>query len=263
MSAIRLAIAGAAGRMGQALFAAAEGQPDLTIVAGTERDTGLQAALPFPLFAAPADAMAGADVWIDFTTPSASVAAAAALADSGVKAAIIGTTGLSEAEEAKIALAAQRLPIVKAGNFSLGVAVLSALVRQAARALGAGYDIEIEEAHHRNKVDAPSGTALMLGDAAAAGRGASLASLRLPPRDGVTGPRPQGGIGFSATRGGGIVGRHSVLFAGHREIVTLRHEALDRGVFADGALAAARWALTRSPGLYAITDVVGLQACGD
>ena len=258
MSVIRLAIAGAAGRMGRALASAAEGQPDLAVAAGTEHGAGLQASLPFPVFASPAQAMAGADVWIDFTTPAATAAAAQALAGAGVKAAIIGTTGLSQAEEAIIAQAAQSLPIVKAGNFSLGVAVLSALVRQAARALGPAYDIEIEEAHHRHKVDAPSGTALMLGEAAAAGRGAPLEALRLAPRDGITGPRPEGGIGFAVIRGGGIVGRHSVAFAGQREIVTLQHEALDRSVFADGALAAARWAISQPPGLYSIADVVGL-----
>lgn len=259
MSALRLAIAGAAGRMGRALAAAAEGRSDLVVIAGTEHGAGLTAALPFPLFASPAEAMAEADVWIDFTAPAATAKAAAALVGTGVKAAIIGTTGLSEAEEAAITEAAQVLPIVKAGNFSLGVAVLSALVKQAARALGTAYDIEIEEAHHRHKVDAPSGTALMLGEAAAAGRGAPLEALRIGPREGITGPRPEGGIGFAVIRGGGIVGRHSVAFAGTREVVTLQHEALDRSVFADGALAAALWSVGRPPGLYSIADVVGLS----
>lgn len=249
MSVLSLAIAGAAGRMGRALAAAAQAQPGLAVVSGTEHGAGLQTALPFPLFASPVEAMALADVWIDFTAPAATATAAAALAGSGVKAAIIGTTGLSASEDAAIAAAAQDLPIVKAGNFSLGVAVLSALVRQAARALGPAYDIEIEEAHHRHKVDAPSGTALMLGEAAAQGRGAPLEALRISPRDGITGARPEGGIGFAVIRGGGIVGRHSVAFAGTREVVTLQHEALDRSVFADGALAAALWAVGRPPGL--------------
>jgi 4-hydroxy-tetrahydrodipicolinate reductase len=258
MSMIRLGIAGAAGRMGRALSAACAERADLAIAAGTEHGAGLNAAVGFPLFANPADAMTLAQVWIDFTTPTATLGAIAALPGSGVAGMVIGTTGFDAAQEAQIAKAAQTLPIVKAGNFSLGVTVLCALVEQAARALPVGYDIEIQEAHHRAKVDAPSGTALMLGEAAAAGRGAELAALRLAPHDGIAGPRPDGGIGFAVTRGGGIVGSHTVMLAGQREMLRLNHEAFDRSVFADGALTAAAWAVGKPPGLYGLKDVLGL-----
>jgi 4-hydroxy-tetrahydrodipicolinate reductase len=146
--------------------------------------------------------------------------------------------------------------VVRSGNFSLGVNLLAALAEQAAQRLGKDWDVEIVEAHHRRKVDAPSGTALLLGDAIAAGRNAKLADLRLAPRDGVTGPRPAGGVGFAVIRGGGIVGEHDVSFASEREVVTLSHQALDRAVFADGALAAARWAAHKPPGLYSMRDVL-------
>ncbi len=244
--------------MGRALAAACADRADVCVVAGTERGDGLGAALGFPLFADAASAIAQADVWIDFTTPAATVAALDALAGSRMKAAVVGTTGFSVAQEAAISQAAQGCAIVKAGNFSLGVAVLCALAEQAARVLPAGYDIEIQEAHHRAKVDAPSGTALMLGEAAAAGRGASLSALRLAPHDGIGGPRREGGIGFAVTRGGGVVGQHTVVLAGQREMLSLRHDAFDRSVFADGALTAAAWAVSRPAGLYSLKDVLGL-----
>ena len=153
---------------------------------------------------------------------------------------------------------AKRIAIVRSGNFSLGVNVLAALVEQAAARLGAGWDIEITEAHHRRKIDAPSGTALLLGEAAAHGRNAPLSELRLKPYDGVTGERPEGRIGFSVIRGGGIVGEHDVRFVAEREALTLSHTAFDRAVFADGALAAAAWAADKPPGLYSMRDVLGL-----
>ncbi len=253
---ISIAIAGAAGRMGQALVAAAAADERFHLVGATER-----AGLSAPGVATAADAAiacAKADVWLDFTTPEASLAALHALPASPVRAAIIGTTGFSPEQDVQIARAAERIAIVRSGNFSLGVTLLAALVREAAQKLGAGWDIEITEAHHRRKLDAPSGTALLLGEAAALGRGKSLAALRLPARDGIGKGRTEGGIGFSVIRGGGIVGEHDVRFASEREIVTLSHQALDRGVFADGALAAALWAANKPPGLYSMNDVLGI-----
>jgi 4-hydroxy-tetrahydrodipicolinate reductase len=203
-------------------------------------------------------AAAKAEVWIDFTTPEATLAALDALAATETRAAIVCTTGLSPEQEQQIAAHATRIAIVRSGNFSLGVNLLAALVEQAAAKLGEDWDIEIHEAHHRRKVDAPSGTALLLGEAAAKGRGAALADLRAAPHDGATGPRRHGAIGFSVTRAGGIVGEHDVRFASEREILTLSHHALDRAVFADGALAAALWVAHKPPGLYSMRDVLGL-----
>jgi 4-hydroxy-tetrahydrodipicolinate reductase len=233
--------------MGRALMNAAGGDPRFEIAGSTTRSN-----------AAVAAAAANAAVWIDFTAPEASIAALDALAQTKVRAAIIGTTGLSAAQEARITEHARRIAIVRSGNFSLGVNVLAALVEEAASKLGAEWDIEIFEAHHRRKVDAPSGTALMLGEAAARGRGETLKELRLPPNAGVTAPRKGGGIGFASLRAGGIIGEHEVRFAAEREVLTLSHQALDRGLFADGALAAALWAADRPPGLYAMRDVLGL-----
>lgn len=264
----KLTIAGAAGRMGRALTrAAAElGYP---LAGATEHaghadigaDAGRLAGLDpmgAPLTADPAAAAAGADVFIDFTTPAACLSAIAALQATPVRALIIGATGFSPAEEAGVAAASTRFAIVKSGNFSLGVTLLAALVEQAAARLGPDWDIEIIEAHHRRKVDAPSGTALLLGEAAAKGRGAGLDALRLSPRDGFTGARPAGGIGFAVVRGGGIVGDHDVLFASETEVIRLAHHAADRAVFAHGALKAAAWAAGKPPGLYSMRDVLGL-----
>ncbi|MDX2235264.1 MAG: 4-hydroxy-tetrahydrodipicolinate reductase [Hyphomonadaceae bacterium] len=269
MSTIRLAIAGVAGRMGQALVRAALAQDGFTITGAAERagaaatgqDIGALvglAPLGVTVAADVATAARDADVWIDFSTPAATRAAMAALPAAGVRAAVIGTTGMDAAGEAAIAEAARTIAIVQSGNFSLGVNVLAALVRQAAQRLGADWDIEIVESHHRRKVDAPSGTALMLGEAAAAGRGRALRDLRLPPREGVTGARPEGGIGFAVVRAGGIVGEHEVILASETETLRLAHHAADRAIFATGALHAARWAADRGPGLYAMADVLGL-----
>jgi 4-hydroxy-tetrahydrodipicolinate reductase len=171
---------------------------------------------------------------------------------------IIGSTGFDEAQLATIAAAAAKIGMVRAGNFSLGVNMLMGFVEQAARQLDPeAYDIEVFEAHHRRKVDAPSGTALMLGAAAAEGRGVGLANTAKHARDGITGPRPIGEIGFSVMRGGGIVGEHSVSFAAEDEILTLSHSARDRGLFARGALVAARWVAGRPPGEYDMRDVLG------
>lgn len=204
-------------------------------------------------------ALAAADVVIDFTRPEASVALAQAAAERGV-AMVIGSTGFEPEHLAAIAEASQRTAIVRAGNFSLGVNMLMGLVRQAAAALPADvYDIEIAEAHHRHKIDAPSGTALMLGQAAAAGRGVDLDSVARRTRDGITGPRPPGEIGFSVLRGGGIVGEHSVMFAAEDEILTLSHSGRDRTLFARGALAAALWVVGKRPGEYDMQDVLGFR----
>ena len=170
---------------------------------------------------------------------------------------MIGTTGLSEADLARLAAAARHAPIVRSGNMSLGVNLLARLVREAAQALGPEYDIEILEMHHRMKVDAPSGTALMLGEAAAEGRGVALEDHTERGRDGVTGARKPGAIGFASLRGGAVVGEHSVIFAGDGERIVLSHHAEDRSLFVRGALKAALWARDRKPGLYSMADVLG------
>lgn len=256
---LAIAIAGAAGRMGRALINAAAADARFRMVGATERAGAPNAdALGVAVTDDVRQAAQAADVWIDFTTPAATTAALDALRATPVRAAIVGTTGLSIAEENEIDAAARRIAIVRSGNFSLGVTVLAALARQAAQKLGPDWDIEISEAHHRHKIDAPSGTALALGEAVARGRGEVLADLALPGREGATGERPKGGIGFSIVRGGGIVGEHDVRFLSQRETLTLSHQALDRAVFADGALAAALWAADKPPGLYSMNDVLGL-----
>ena len=172
---------------------------------------------------------------------------------------VIGTTGCSAEDEAKIEAAARHTPIVKSGNMSLGVNLLAVMVRQAARALDAAdFDVEIVEMHHRHKVDAPSGTALLLGKAAAQGRGVGLADHSVRVRDGHTGPRPDGAIGFATLRGGSVVGDHSVILAGQGERIVLSHHAEDRAIFARGAVKAALWAHGRKSGLYSMLDVLGL-----
>lgn len=203
-------------------------------------------------------AAASADVWIDFTTPDATLAALELLKLTKVKAAVIGTTGLSAAQEQQVAEHAKRIAIVRDRNFSLGVNLMIGLVEQAAVRLGVDWDIEITEGHHRRKVDAPSGTALMIGEAAARGRGAKLSDLRVPPHDGMTGPRKEGSLAFSVIRGGGIIGDHETAFISDEEVLSISHRALDRAIFAKGALTAAKWAAEQKPGLYAMRDVLGL-----
>jgi 4-hydroxy-tetrahydrodipicolinate reductase len=253
---IRIAIAGADGRMGKAVAAALEGRADLALAARFNRriapDEGL---------VSPEAAIAAADVVIDFTTPSACADLAETLAGLGGKALVAGPTGWTDADIGRIAKAAERMPIVRAGNFSLGVNMLMGLVRQAAAALRPeDYDVEVVEAHHRRKVDAPSGTALMLGEAAAQGRGVRLADAAQRARDGITGPRRTGDIGFAVLRGGGIVGEHAVVFAAEDEILTFSHSARDRSLFARGAVHAAAWVHGRPPGEYDMQDVLGLKA---
>lgn len=252
MSVIDIAIAGALGRMGKAIAAAAEAHPALRVVARFDRNggEGLTDA---------AQAMKAAQVVVDFTAAASSADLAEQAAEAGV-AMIIGSTGFDDAQLARIGEAGRRIPIVRAGNFSLGVNMLMGLVAQASRALPAEvYDIEIFEAHHRRKVDAPSGTALMLGEAAAGGRGQNLADVAAHGRTGFTGARETGEIGFSVARGGGIVGEHSVIFAAEDEILTLSHSARDRGLFARGALAAAKWVVGKPAGNYDMQDVLGFR----
>lgn len=249
---VKIAIAGALGRMGHAIADTVQADPRVSLAARFDRPGASGDGL-----VGQADALAMADVVIDFSTPQASVALAQACAARGGPALVIGSTGLDEAEIAAVQEAARSVAVVRTGNFSLGVNMLVGLVEQAARALGPDYDIEVFEAHHRRKADAPSGTALMLGAAAAAGRGVDLAKVAQRGRDGITGARRPGDIGFSVVRGGGIVGEHSVSFIADDEILTLSHSARDRSLFARGAVAAAAWVAGKPPGEYDMRDVLG------
>jgi 4-hydroxy-tetrahydrodipicolinate reductase len=256
---LKIAIAGVAGRMGQALREAAAG--DIAVVGGTEKPGSAEIGRDmggWTISDAASKAAMGADAWIDFTAPVATLEALELLKLTKVKAAIIGTTGLSPAQEQQVAGHAKRIAIVRARNFSLGVNLMIGMVEQAAARLGADWDIEISEAHHGRKVDAPSGTALMMGEAAAKGRGKPLAELRVPPHDGITGARKPGAIGFSVKRAGGIIGDHDAVFASEEEILSIGHRAISRAIFAKGALHAARWAVSQKPGLYAMRDVLQL-----
>lgn len=267
-SRLNIAVAGCAGRMGRQLVKAAHGAGH-GLSGGSEapgsaylgRDLGSVAGLE-PLgavaHAGMSEAGKGADVWIDFTVPSATLMALSMLPSLGVKAAIVGTTGFSDADLSQVETASERIAIVKAGNFSLGVNLLEALVRQAAARLGEDWDIEILETHHNRKIDAPSGTALMLGEAAAEGRGKPLSALRTGPYDGPDAKRAPGQIGFSVRRMGDVIGEHDVTFGSDMEMVSLSHTALDRAVFAHGAIKAAEWAATQPPGLYDMSDVLGV-----
>ena len=202
--------------------------------------------------------LAAADVVLDFSTPEKTIELCKAVVDAGVPM-VIGTTGLSADQEKAIHAAARKIPIVYSGNFSLGVNVLATLVERAAAALPAElFDLEIFEAHHSAKVDAPSGTALLLGRAGAAGRDQNLKDVMITARDGHTGPRPSGSIGFSSARGGDVAGDHTVFFYGPQERLELTHRATDRRIFARGALHAARWVVGKPAGLYTMRDVLGL-----
>ncbi len=268
MSDMALVVVGAAGRMGQTLVRVIQETEGARLAGALERqgspmlgrDAGEIAGVgnlgvaisddPLPVFAR-------ADGVLDFSAPAASVAYSGYAAQARIVH-VIGTTGIGPEDEEKIAAAARHATIVKSGNMSLGVNLLSVLVEQAARALPAEFDIEILEMHHRNKVDAPSGTALLLGRAAAEGRGVGLENSSVRVRDGHTGPRPEGAIGFATLRGGSVVGDHSVMFAGPGERVVITHNAEDRAIFARGAVKAALWARGRKPGLYSMRDVLGL-----
>lgn len=258
-----IVVMGATGRMGQMLIQNIVAHPTARLTAAIERPghgqigavagTGTNVTISDDVAAA----LAGADVVIDFTAPAATVALAAQAAAAGV-AHVIGTTGFSDGDLAAIAKVAQRNTIVRAGNMSLGVNLLMQLTRKVAAALDEDFDIEVIEAHHRHKVDAPSGTALMLGQAAAEGRGVTLSEMADHGRDGITGARGRGRIGFSAIRGGDIIGEHDVLFAADGERITLRHVASDRAVFARGAIRAALWTKGKPFGEYSMLDVLGL-----
>jgi len=262
-----LAIAGASGRMGQMLIRLASEDKRFRLAGaleapghpwlGQELGTAMGGAPLGVTVATGAAALDGVDAVIDFTAPAASIALARMAAGAGV-AHVIGTTGFDAAQEAALEAAGQGGVTVRSGNMSLGVNLLAQLVRQVAAALDADYDIEIVEAHHRHKVDAPSGTALMLGQAAAEGRGVSLDTVADRGRDGITGARGHGHIGFSAIRGGDIIGEHDVIFAADGERIILRHVASDRALFARGALKAAEWARGRTAGRYSMLDVLGI-----
>jgi 4-hydroxy-tetrahydrodipicolinate reductase len=256
----KIALGGAPGRMGVAVLAAASGRSDVQVVAVFGRNERAGESLAgFSLIPA-AEALRLADVVIDFSTAAACARLAASAAKVGRPALVIGATGFSADDEAAIAAAGRDIPIVKSGNYSIGVNVLAGLLKEAARRLPAtDWDIEVFEAHHRRKVDAPSGTALMLAGAAAAGRGVALDEVSTRARDGVTGPRPEGAIGFSVMRGGGIVGEHGVVFAAEEEILTFSHSARDRGLFARGAIEAAIWVAHRAPGVYSMAEVLGFD----
>jgi 4-hydroxy-tetrahydrodipicolinate reductase len=269
---VRIAVAGAGGRMGQALIEATLADRELALaavfdVAGSAlsgRDAGERyGRATGVLVGTDVDAAAAAsDVLIDFTRPEGTLAHLAACARRGT-AAVVGTTGLSEAQKTELAGFARTVPVVFAPNMSVGVNVLLALVESAARQLGPDYDIEIVEMHHRHKVDAPSGTAIGLGEAAAKGAGAVLAECAVYAREGVTGERKRGAIGFASLRGGDVVGEHTVIFAGAGERIELMHKAASRQNFATGALRAAHFVAARRAegraGLFDMQDVLGLR----
>jgi len=263
-----ITVTGASGRMGQMLIRLIATSDKARISAALERpghawvgrDIGAcmgGADIGTLVTDDPLEALSLSQALIDFTAPDATVAFAA-LAAQARCVHVIGTTGLEPSHLVRIAAAAHHCPIIRAGNMSLGVNLLVRLTQKVAAALDADWDIEVVEAHHRHKVDAPSGTALMLGHAAADGRGIDLDTARVSGRDGITGPREPGSIGFSAIRGGDIVGEHDVIFATMGERIVLRHIATDRAIFARGALRAALWGLGQKPGAYDMMDVLGL-----
>ncbi|OSP55036.1 4-hydroxy-tetrahydrodipicolinate reductase [Pseudoruegeria sp. SK021] len=264
-----IVITGASGRMGRMLIQTVQASDRARIAGAVERtghdwigqDLGVAmggAALGVTVTDDAGAAFSGAQAVIDFTSPTATVGFAASAGKAGI-CHVIGTTGLSAADIAQIDAASASCVVVRAGNMSLGVNLLVQLTKQVAAALDADYDIEVIESHHRHKVDAPSGTALMLGQAAADGRGVDLDAASDRGRDGITGARKRGDIGFAAIRGGDVIGEHDVIFAADGERIVLRHLASDRAVFARGALKAALWGQGRTPGHYDMLDVLGLK----
>ena len=263
-----VAVLGVTGRMGRCLLRAISVADDLVLSGALAspsspalgRDAGDVAETGPAGVQVTADralALAGADVAVDFTLPAACLENVQAAAAAGVPI-VIGTTGLSQAQSAGIRSLSHELPVLIAPNMSLGVNLLFSLVGHASAALGDDYDIEILEGHHRNKADAPSGTALTIAEIAAGARGVKLADVGIHTRAGTSGPRPPGGIGFAVVRGGDIVGEHRVMYAGTGETLEIAHRATDRMTFAHGAVAAARWLVGRPPGLYGMADVLGL-----
>ena len=264
---LRLGVMGAGGRMGRELIRAAQ-RSDCSVAGGTEQpgspligqDLGALAGLApsgVKVTDDPLDLMTRVDAILDFTSPAATVEFAGLAANARIVH-VIGTTGFTPAQDAAISAAGRHAVIVKAGNMSLGVNLLAAITRQVAAALDADYDIEIVEMHHRHKVDAPSGTAMMLGAAAAQGRAVDLDAVSQRVRDGHTGARKTGDIGFQSLRGGSVVGDHTVIFASEGERIELTHIASDRSIFARGAVKAALWGHGRKPGVYSMQDVLGI-----
>jgi 4-hydroxy-tetrahydrodipicolinate reductase len=264
-----LAVMGAAGRMGRELIRTIQETEGCELAGAVERpgspfvgkDAGEVAGvghLGVPIVSEALPLFTHIEGVLDFTAPAASLEAAALSAQARIIH-VIGTTGFTVEDEAKLEAAARHATLIKSGNMSLGVNLLSALVEQAARALRENFDIEILEMHHRHKVDAPSGTALLLGEAAALGRAIALNENSVRTRDGHTGERPAGAIGFAALRGGSVVGDHTVIFAGAGERLELTHRAQDRQLFARGAITAALWGQGRGPGLFSMRDVLGIR----
>ncbi len=265
---MKIAVVGAAGRMGRELIKAVHDADGVTLAGAIEspgnlaigQDAGLLAGLAkvgVVITDQALETFAKVDAVLDFTAPAATVEFAALAANARIVH-VVGTTGLSDADHAKLDAAARHATIIQAGNMSLGVNLLVALTRKVAAALDADFDIEVLEMHHRMKVDAPSGTALMLGQAAAEGRGLRLNDISQRVRDGVTGPRKRGDIGFATLRGGGVIGEHTVIFASDNERIEITHKAGDRSLFARGAVKAAMWGKGKGPGRFDMMDVLGL-----
>lgn len=265
---IKISIMGAAGRMGRELVRAIASNESCTLLGGIEptgspyygKDLGELSgigSLGITVTDNALNLIAHSDAIIDFTSPRATVEFSRYTANARITH-VIGTTGLDKDAEAALLAAARHATIIKSSNMSLGVNLVAALTQKIAQVLNPDYDIEIVEMHHRNKVDAPSGTALMLGSAAAAGRGINLSESSIRSRDGNTGPRRRGDIGFATLRGGSVVGDHAVIFAGEGEEITIRHHASDRGIFARGAVTAAIWGQEKGPGLFSMSDVLGI-----
>ncbi|HMM92577.1 4-hydroxy-tetrahydrodipicolinate reductase [Bradyrhizobium sp.] len=268
MADMRLIVAGAGGRMGRALVRVISETPGAVLAGALEapgsellgKDAGVLAGLPENGIKLSADLWAlsaNADGIVDFTVPAATIANVAIAAQRGLVH-IVGTTGLSASDMAVIKSVTSRAKVVQSGNMSLGVNLLAAVVKRVAKSLDESFDIEIVEMHHKAKIDAPSGTAFLLGEAAAAGRGIDLHARSVRGRDGQTGARRPGDIGFAALRGGTVTGDHSVIFAGPMERIEFTHRAEDRTMFAQGAVKAALWAHRRQPGFYTMADVLGL-----
>lgn len=258
----KVGILGCMGRMGQSLAAATAKVNALSLVIGSESaghpmvgKTAPESGIP--ITDQPEVVFDLADLVIDFTPPGQTQRHASLARSCGVKL-LVGTTGLTDLDHVALDQAAADVPVMQAGNYSLGVNILLSLVRSAAARLESGWDIDILEMHHKHKIDAPSGTALMLGESAAEGRGQPLEALRTPARDGITGEREEGSIGFAALRGGSVIGEHSVIFASESERITLSHKAENRDLFAQGAVAAAKWLTDKPAGRYSMRDVLGL-----
>lgn len=268
MADLKIGVVGAAGRMGSALVAMVHETPGCVVAGGIElpgtdvvgKDIGEVAGIGKLDLAITDNALemfVGIDAVLDFTVPSASVEFSAIAAQARIVH-VIGTTGFTDAQDEKIKAASRHARIIKSGNMSVGINLLAALVKQVSGILDDDFDIEILEMHHRHKIDAPSGTALLLGQAAADGRKVDLNEKSVRSRDGITGARKVGDIGFATLRGGSVIGEHSVIFASEGERLELSHKATDRSLFSRGAVRAALWGFDRSPGLYSMNDVLGL-----